>query len=254
MRELIPWIEPLGLIWLSLFLGSLASAAKRQRTLASALFLTWALLTAITCTPLPSLLLYSLEKQTPPATSADIAGCGVLVCLGGGIEPAPHEPTGLHLKRGSDRVATALTLGQKHGIPHLVLGGGSYGGDPDWRSEADDIAALLDATNFPNLKVHSLGACANTRDEALKVLDLLPSQSWEKIGLITSANHMPRAAATFRKAGIEVLPIPCNYLSSHMRLGKLRWFHSPGPGGLLTFHDWLHEVIGSWYYRHKGWM
>jgi uncharacterized SAM-binding protein YcdF (DUF218 family) len=102
--------------------------------------------------------------------------------------------------------------------------------------------------------VHSLGTCAHTRDEALKVRALSASRSWKSLGLVTSAGHMPRAAATFRKAGINVYPIPCNYLSSHMRVGQLNWFHAPGREGLQILHDWLHEVLGMWFYGRNEWI
>lgn len=254
MRELIPWIQPLGLLWLALLAGAGISAVKRRWATASALFLPWVLLTLISCMPVPSALLVSLEKRFPPAQAGDIAACDVLVCLGGGIEPAPHEPHGLHLKRGSDRVATSLTLAVRHQIPDLVLGGGAYGGDPEWHSEADEVARLLSEMKVPGLTVHSLGSCAHTRDEALKFKELLKQHPWKRIGLVTSAGHMPRAAATFEKAGVKVLAIPCNYLSSHMRLGKLHWFHPPAAEGFLLFNDWLHEILGMAHYRRNAWM
>lgn len=254
LRSLIPWIEPLALVWLLLTAAWLVAAFRRRWLASSTFFLAWILLTATTCMPLPSLLLSGLEKQFPPASADEIAQCEVLICLGGGIEPAPQEPSGIHLKRGSDRVSTALALASRHGVPHLVLGGGAYGGDPEWRSEADDVAALLREMEIAGLEIHSLGSCAHTRDEAQKVKALIEEKGWTSVGLITSASHMPRAHATFAKAEVTSLAIPCNYLSSHMRIGELHWVHPPGPDGLLQFHDWLHEVIGTWFYRYQGWL
>ncbi len=254
LRSLIPWIEPLSIVWIVLSLGWCVSAIRRRWLASSAFFLAWVVLTAVACMPLPSVLLVDLEKQFPAAAPESIAACDVIVCLGGGIEPAPKEPSGIHLKRGSDRVSTALVLATRHEIPHLVLGGGAYGGDPEWHSEADEVAALLREMGITGLEIHSLGICENTRDEAEKVALLVKEKDWKSIGLITSAGHMPRAHATFEKAGVPTLAIPCNYLSSHMRLGALHWFHPPGAEGLIQFRDWLHEFIGTWFYRSKGWI
>src|SRR5437763_1587374 len=57
-----------------------------------------------------------------------------------------------------------------------------------------------------------LGANEDTHDEALKVRVLATERGWHRVLLVTSANHMRRASGVFRAQGLEVIPVPCNFL------------------------------------------
>lgn len=256
MNQLLPFAQPLCLAWLLLTLWVLDLFWRRpRRTLLP--FLSWFILTTITCTALPSWLMAKLEDRYPLPDEKAVAGADVLVCLGGGVEPSPKEPTGLHLVRSSDRLVAALSLMASRAAPVLVLGGGGYE-DKDgggYISEADAILALLQkypqAVPFESI---SLGVCENTYDEARKVAALQQARGWKKVLLVTSASHLPRAVATFEKAGMTVVPVPCNYQSSYNRLGKVDWFHLPHDGAFDIFDAWLHEILGTWIYRQRGWL
>jgi uncharacterized SAM-binding protein YcdF (DUF218 family) len=102
--------------------------------------------------------------------------------------------------------------------------------------------------------VHSLGICADTHDEAEKVAALAAEQKWTRIALVTSASHMTRAKATFEKAGVPVVPVPCNYNSQQMRQERPYWIKTPDVNGYGYFEGWMHEVIGTWVYRWRGWI
>ena len=100
----------------------------------------------------------------------------------------------------------------------------------------------------------SLGVCADTHDEAVKTAALVKEHGWAKVLLVTSASHMPRAAGTFEKAGVSVVEVPCNYVSSLNRVGDFQWLHLPHGDAFGVFGAWFHEVIGTWVYRWRGWM
>ena len=65
---------------------------------------------------------------------------------------------------------------------------------------------------------------------------------------------MPRSMATFQKAGVQVVAVPCNYLSSLNQVNDLQWFHLPSDHGFEIFNFWLHEILGDWVYRWRGWI
>ncbi len=84
--------------------------------------------------------------------------------------------------------------------------------------------------------------------------ELAKQKGWKKILLVTSAYHLPRSIGTFEKQGLELVPVPCNYLSSVNRIGDLHWLHLPHSGGFLIFATWFHELLGTWMYRWRGWL
>lgn len=249
------FLQPLCCVWLLLG-GWVVFTCWRRRWRAVAVpALAWLILTALTCTPLASLLIASLENTHPRVSLSDLPATDVIVCLGGGAEPSPSEPSGVHLKSAADRLTTAMALLAQQKAPLLVLGGGGYADKQGGRlSEADRVADMLRSLTNTTQPILSLGICADTRDEAVKVAALAQEKGWKQILLVTSASHMPRAAGTFQKAGLSIVAVPCNYLSTVNRVGALHWFHLPHPEGLSVFEAWLHEMLGTWFYRSKGWL
>jgi uncharacterized SAM-binding protein YcdF (DUF218 family) len=72
-----------------------------------------------------------------------------------------------------------------------------------------------------------------------------PSQPWL---LLTSAFHMPRAMATFDKAGWNVTPYPVDY-----RVGiQTPWSQYSLEHGARKWHIALHEMVGLLAYRLAG--
>lgn len=246
--------QPLCLIWLLLGLWLLRLFWKRRSSGLWVPASAWLMLTAISCTPIASVFLASLEDQNPKVPLEQIPAADAILCLGGGAEPSLSEPTGFHLKIGADRLTTALTLAAAGKAPMLILGGGGFPHEGRMFSEADAVRDYLSAHVPLNTQVHSLGACSDTHDEALKVADLMKQRGLKRLLLVTSANHMPRAAATFSKAGVQVTAVPCNYHSSLNRVGDLHWFHWPSHHGFEIFSFWIHEVIGHYVYRWRGWI
>lgn len=247
-------LDPLTLVWLLLTIWVIRVAWLRLWRWAFLPIAAWLVLTVITCTSLPSWLIARLENTYAMPSPEAFSQADAIVCLGGGIEPSHTEPLGFHLVRGADRVATAIGMSVSGVAPVLVLGGGGYEHEGQLISEADAIAGQL--ANFSPLgfEVISLGICAHTRDEATKVAELAQKRGWKKVLLVTSASHLPRSVAVFKKLGVTVVPVPCHYLSSYNRLGTVDWVHLPHRGAFDIFDSWFHEFIGTWVYQWRGWI
>jgi uncharacterized SAM-binding protein YcdF (DUF218 family) len=247
-------IQPLGLSWLLLGSWVVWGLWRRRWRLVAVPGLAWLVLSLITCTPVASVLLARLEGKVPPVEIAALPVVDAIVCLGGGAEPSLVEPSGLHLKTGADRLSTALVLLAQGKAPVLVLGGGGYEQGGVMHSEADDVLRALATLGVDTSSLMSLGLCAHTRDEAIKVAELAKQRGWKKVLLVTSAYHLPRSIGAFEKEGVELVAVPCNYLSSVNRIGDLHWLHLPHSGGFLIFGTWFHEWLGTWVYRWRGWL
>ncbi len=247
-------IQPLCLVWLLLTLWLVRVAWLRLWRWSVLPAAAWLVLTVVSCTALPSWLMARLESGYALPGQEALAGADAIVCLGGGATASLTEPTGIHLQRGADRLSTALSLAFADMAPVLVFGGGGREKDGQVYSEADALVEHFRKFADEKTELVSLGVCANTYDEAHKVAELAVRRGWKKILLVTSAGHMPRAVATFQKAGVPVVPVPCHYTSGFNRISDMEWIHLPHVESITLFQDWLHEVIGTWTYRWRGWM
>ena len=91
----------------------------------------------------------------------------------------------------------------------------------------------------------------DTHDEAMNVAGLLPALRVDHIVLVTSVVHMRRASATFRAAGLQVIPAPAR----EDKPLSLPWQtkYLPTERGLYEASLVAHEVLGFVYYGLRGW-
>jgi len=132
----------------------------------------------------------------------------------------------------------------------------SSGGLPSRRTVAVPPGeAMKDALlrlGVPASRVIVKDVALDTHDEAMSVSALLPSLHVDHVVLVTSSVHMRRAAATFRAAGIEVIPAPAR----EDLPGRPSWMtrYLPSQYGLPEAGLVGHEIFGWVYYRLKGWL
>jgi Uncharacterized conserved protein len=202
----------------------------------------------------------SPAREVPPITSPGsvsafphTAPFDAVVALGGGERVSQHDLLGFAMEDGGSRVLTAIQLVRLGKARTLVLGG-------SWplpgRQDAPSIGVVQDWVTSWGLvggAVTNLGICINTHDEAVAFRKLAQSQGWSKVLLVTSALHMRRAVALFKKQGIEVTPVAADF----QVLGvpqDLPFSPFPREHRLFLLSLYLHEKIGWWVYRARGWV
>jgi uncharacterized SAM-binding protein YcdF (DUF218 family) len=106
--------------------------------------------------------------------------------------------------------------------------------------------ALLDHLGI-TAEVLSVGPVRNTHDEAVATAGLCRRRGFRKILLVTSLLHSRRAAAVFERQGLMVISDPSPELL----------FNIDEPDSaeerLRAFAAVMHERIGLWIYRLRGW-
>lgn len=256
LRHLLLLIEPVGFLWACLLVLTLALVRRRLWRLATLSAFVVVAITVIGSTGLPGAMLASLERPYAGVKIDALPVCDAVVMLGGGTEPSRYEVGTLHFNQAGDRVLMAVELIRLGKAPVLVLGGAGAPLDGEVKVEADLLARLLaewKLTPAPTTVV-SLGQCSSTRDEAARVMKLANERGWKRVLLVTSANHMRRASAVFQTTGVSVVPAPCGFLTEVSTSPSPPGWHIPTWHGFAKISTWLHEQVGWWMYRSRGWL
>lgn len=167
------------------------------------------LLYGLSISPVSAALMMSLEKDFQPVNAKRVKA-DVIVVLGGGtrdrswlgLKPEPGEES---LKR----VVTAVTLYKTLHIPVLLTGGT---GDlaQSQLSDADAMAWTALDLGVLEKDIRTETVSRNTLESARAVKGMIKGN---RIVLVTSAFHMKRSVALFKKLGFEVVPAPAGFRS-----------------------------------------
>ena len=168
------------------------------------------------------------------------------IVLGGGIDPAASRGSGgIELNAGGDRVVAGYELFRSGRVRNLLLSaGGPVPGEP---VEADWGASLYLRLGVPGDRVVLERESRNTRENAERSALVVRERGWKTLLLVTSAMHMPRAAAAFRRAGLEVDVLPVDH-----RYGIKDGGWLPRVESLERSTAALRELTGRMVYRAAG--
>jgi uncharacterized SAM-binding protein YcdF (DUF218 family) len=252
--QIIALIEPTGLAWAWLLVLTLLCALRRRWRTAAAVAVPMLILWVFGSTDVPGVLLRDLERPWAYLDLKTVPSCDAIVLLGGGAEPARFEAGGLHLSPAGDRVMMALELSKLGKAPAIVIGGNAADFPEGPIAESETVRDWMLSRQFTQGEVIALPPCGDTHDEAVAVARLVGERGWHQVLLVTSANHMRRAAATFRTAGVNVAPVACNFLTELSHAPSPGIALVPRAGGLGKTGIWLHEQIGWLEYRRRGWI
>jgi uncharacterized SAM-binding protein YcdF (DUF218 family) len=239
---------PLGLSILLLLLALALSLVGRR--FASIFFVAGALLILwISSTPLASrLLLSSLEEMNSPknVSSADVA------ILLGGMMRGQNQQNNPDLTDAADRAVEAFRLYRNGRVKHILITGGNLPWSQDSVPEAQRIAALLREWGIPDQAIITENKSRNTWENAANSKLIWNKHGFKSGLLVTSATHMPRALAVFRRAGINVAPAATDFRAQpYLEGGILALL--PDAQALDNSTVAIKEWIGLLVYRMRGW-
>jgi uncharacterized SAM-binding protein YcdF (DUF218 family) len=168
------------------------------------------------------------------------------IVLGGGIDPGASCESGEpELNPAGDRMVAGFELFRAGRVRNLLLSAG--GPDASEPVEADFGALLYRRLGVPPERIVVERDSRNTRENAERSADIVRQRGWSSLLLVTSAMHMPRAAAAFRRVGLtfDVLPVDRRY-------GRRPWTVLPRTE-VLDRSTWaLRELAGRLVYRAMG--
>jgi uncharacterized SAM-binding protein YcdF (DUF218 family) len=203
-------------------------------------------------------LVRSLEFQYLPR---ELPKADAIVVLGGASQPAFPPRQMPEVMEEGDRILYGAKLYREGKAPKVILSGGRI----DWQGggtpEAVDMANLMEPMGVPKTAVILEPSSYNTYENAINVKAIMEAQGIRTILLVTSAMHMPRAIAIFKRLGIETIPAPTDYLttdpnyravpkSSQEQVLRLL----PDVERLRLTTRALKEYVGTAIYRVRGWV
>ncbi len=225
----------LPLTWALLLLAAglvLLWWTRRQRAGRVLVSLSLAVLYIFSIRPTALLLLSPLENRHPAyaARHADF-----VVVLGGGQ----------YSDASCERLSEGIRIWRANPGSRLVLSGAACG---ERVSEAEVLADCAVSLGVPPNAVVREPCSRDTSEHPGYVKSIVGGRPF---ALVTSASHMPRALAMFRKAGLSPIPAPAGYLS--LRLARTgRFALSPSATALSASSAALHEYLGLLWARLRG--
>lgn len=258
-KLLPPLLYPLGLALL-LQLAALLSRRRRWAPWASGggLALLW-----IAASPwLSRQLVWGLEEQASRLTPASLPRADVVMVLGGGLRPELPPRRRIEVAEAGDRLLTGVALMREQKAPWLLVSGGVVSftrGDPA-PSEAISAARLAVELGVPAKRILLSDTARNTAEEAGALQRIARQRGWRTVLLITSATHLPRSLATFRRrTDLTIVPVASDYLlpersslgsptAASMALALL-----PSADALALSTLVIKEHLGTLAYRLRGW-
>lgn len=169
-----------------------------------------------------------------------------VVVLGGGTaRDGRGEP---QLGEAGDRIRVGAAVYHAGRSPVILATGSGipgFDGLPGRNLGAETRACLM-ACRVPATAIQTLPGPANTAEEIAALALLARTRGWTRLGLVTSAWHLPRALALCAAQGLQVEPLPADFRGD--RPGDSPAHLVPQGSGFLRVHlalwEWLGRLIG----------
>lgn len=199
----------------------------------------------------PEAILRHLENQSAaPTSQASLKDFAGVIVLGGALSGSElwERPGQVALNNAAERMTVPVALLQKNPHLRLVFTGGEGKLKFAALTEADRAKLFFDSMGVPPERVVYESASRTTYDNAVMTAQLPGMDIRKPWLLLTSAYHMPRSLAVFRKAGWNVTPYQVDYRTS----ASTEWDAYSFEYSAERWHVALHETIGYVAYRLAG--
>jgi uncharacterized SAM-binding protein YcdF (DUF218 family) len=187
----------------------------------------------------PNLLLKPLESGYPPLRHPPAqASVPWIVVLGGGVNSDPTLPSIARLSEPTrDRLLEGIRLHREMPGSKLILSGGAVFGPTPEAVLMGEVCRILGV----NPRDVVLEAASRDTEGQARLIKAMVGQ--DRLVLVTSAFHMARSLALFRKYGLNPVPAPTGYLVTESEDWSPESFF-PGARGLLKTEIAVHEYLG----------
>ncbi len=195
-----------------------------------------------------------LAWEVPPTPLHQVPQLDAGIVLTGIGRPDKSPRDRVHLNKGADRLLHALQLYREGRIGKIIISGGNGSFRKNDPAEADQLHRILLLAQVPEEDILLENKSLNTRENALFTRDLLQQHPEIRSAfLITSAFHLRRATACFRKVGVEVTPFAADFYT-HDRRFTPATLVVPAETALYSWSKLIHEISGYLVYALVGYV
>lgn len=252
MYDLAAWAARPYTLLLVLAFAVLAYTYWRHQNARRCMAVLAGVLLALAITSLPAVAFFALGslEWAYPATALVPSEGDVIVVLTGGMRPPDRAGGEAELQETSVcRCQRAAAL-YHSGEPCVVLvSGGKVHAETPGPPCCDVMKDFLIGLGVQPTHVRTEKRSRTTYESARHSAEILDSRPAGKVFLVTEATHMRRSVACFRKAGVNVIAVPCRNRATefHWRISTFL----PSVSALANVEAAAHEWVGlAWYWLH----
>ena len=220
---------------------------KRRRTLGA---VGLGILLLASSLPVSSLLAWRLEHASR-STYRDDVTYDAVVLLGGVVDEEVTKVSGQpSYNENVERVVMTHKLLQAGKARVAIISGAAV--DPKLAEYAEAVALgrQLEEWGIAKDRIIIEDRARNTRENALYTQEIARARGFERVLVVTSAFHMPRAAECFAAVGMKVDTLAVDF-RAHEHAGSVaEWI--PRASSLSMTTVMVREMAGRWIYRAEG--
>jgi uncharacterized SAM-binding protein YcdF (DUF218 family) len=174
-----------------------------------------------------------------------------IVVLAGTVSPPVQgRPYSLPAQDTYRRLQHTLWL-FRHWKPLPILVSGGITDSAVMRApHSETMRRVLESEGIPSAMIWTESQSTNTHENARYGSEVLKAHGVSRIVLVTEATSMPRAARSFQKFGIDVVPAPARYIQLS---GDYTDF-LPSWTPIAQNGETVHELVGLVWYKLRGWI
>jgi uncharacterized SAM-binding protein YcdF (DUF218 family) len=159
----------------------------------------------------------------------------------------------VYFQHGADRVVHAVELYKKGIIKKIIISGGSGRLVTAARKEANELFNALVLMGVPANDMVIESESRNTYESAANVAMLLKDSRSDQLLLITSAFHMRRSVACFKKAGFAIDSFSTDFYT-HPRYFTPDVLLIPKADSIMIWQKLFKEWVGMVAYKISGYI
>ena len=235
--------QPIGFGWLCFTAWLCAHTLLNGVRRGALLWGLWFVVMAFTTSPFAAWCVNRLEWSVEAYAPEQEGALAAVVVLGGGTRQGPSRA---EAAQAGDRVFYAAQLYLQGHTKRLITTGDAMPGvSRDSSSPRDQTIELWTKLNIPADAIGSLHG-ENTYQELQSLKEVFSQFKEGRVGILTSALHLPRAMRLAKSAGLEVVPLAANHESSDAPFTYLDFIPSAGPLNQLAAcqHEFMAWFVG----------
>ncbi len=209
---------------------------KKGHTRAAVIVVSFACLYAASIAPSANALCFLLERDSFTAVKSPDRQLDAVVVLAGGVAGNRYLDADTLNRQSAIRLVRAVEVFHSSGAQYLVCSGST-----EFFDEAGIMARTVSRLGVPAASVRIDVKSRNTREHAIEVSKMFGDRPI-RLGLVTSAYHMPRSLYEFRKYFPDVVSYPTDFLYSYRRFSIFALV--PSSAHLNTLSTALSELVG----------